>query len=285
MSTGRNLNNRGFSLVELLIVVVMLSTVILAMSSLYESTQRTAASSDEVVEVQQNLRIAMDTIARDIRMAGFMEPDEPFANTPQTPTEDGDNDCADGGDDCLIIRTASDTGRVVRIDLDFTSPSGTTDEANITVASAGMAQLFDDDDYVRIIRPPDHSQPKDRIFRVKGTPTGTTVKLVNFDEAKQYKKGDVIVRTGNGAPHPNTVAYFLSGTEIKRKATADAAQVVANKITGLQFSYLLDDGTETGTPADPEAIRAVRITLTGQTVAAMGGKQRQLTNVVTLRNR
>lgn len=39
-------------------------------------------------------------------------------------------------------------------------------------------------------------------------------------------------------------------------------QVVAHDIAALQFSYILDDGTETATPADPGAIRQVKITLT-----------------------
>ncbi len=64
----------GFSLVELLIVVGMLGVVMAAIYSLYSTHQKTAFSQAEVVDVQQNLRVAMDTISRDIRSAGILIP-------------------------------------------------------------------------------------------------------------------------------------------------------------------------------------------------------------------
>lgn len=61
----------GFSLVEVLVVVVIMGLVMTSVFSLYLSQQRTANTSDEVIDVQQNLRIAYDMMSRDIRMAGF----------------------------------------------------------------------------------------------------------------------------------------------------------------------------------------------------------------------
>jgi prepilin-type N-terminal cleavage/methylation domain-containing protein len=65
---------RGFTLVEILVVLVIMGLVCAAVYTTFISTQRQAYTQDEVVEVQQNLRAALDYMMRDIRMAGFLTP-------------------------------------------------------------------------------------------------------------------------------------------------------------------------------------------------------------------
>jgi prepilin-type N-terminal cleavage/methylation domain-containing protein len=65
-------NDKGVTLIELLIVAFMLGLVLMSVYSIYITSQRSSYTQDEMVEVQQNLRIAMDSITRDIRNAGFM---------------------------------------------------------------------------------------------------------------------------------------------------------------------------------------------------------------------
>jgi hypothetical protein len=72
-------------------------------------------------------------------------------------------------------------------------------------------------------------------------------------------------------------------------ATTD---VIAQNMAGLQFRYLLDDGTEVDAPApaDYRLIRAVRVTLTGRTFTtnALSGAQAKMLQtelVVQIRNR
>jgi len=72
MTYRMNTNEKGFTLVEVIIVSVMLLLVLSSVYSLYTVNQRTAMTQDEVVDVQQNLRIATDTISREIRLAGFL---------------------------------------------------------------------------------------------------------------------------------------------------------------------------------------------------------------------
>ena len=68
------LDTRGFSLIELLIVMGMLTLVLVAVYSLYDTHSKSAYVQEEVVDVQQNLRIAMDSISRDIKMSGILIP-------------------------------------------------------------------------------------------------------------------------------------------------------------------------------------------------------------------
>lgn len=278
MSAMAKLRNRGgFSLVELLVVMAILGLVMMSIYSLYQSTQRSTTTQDEVVELQQNLRVAMDRIVRDIRMAGFMIP----SGTP----------ISIASANAFTMQTASAAGRIVRIDEDFSSPvNDTTAEKTFKVASGDMVDLFENDDVVRIIRPPDHAQPLADTFLVSGkSRTVPNLQLKDFNTAQTiyFKAGDVIVRTTAAAPHPNTVAYALSGGVIQRAANGDTPEDVASGITALNFRYLLDDGSRPSAPTTGElsSIKAVEVTITGQVTTQEGTKSRSITNVVTLRNR
>jgi prepilin-type N-terminal cleavage/methylation domain-containing protein len=69
-------NKAGFTLIELLVVLFMIGLVMGSIYSLYRTSQRAATVETDVVEVQQNLRIAMDSIVRDIHHAGFLTAQE-----------------------------------------------------------------------------------------------------------------------------------------------------------------------------------------------------------------
>ncbi len=297
----------GFSLIELLIVVAMLSLVMAAVYSLYLTHQKTAFTQDEVVEVQQNLRIAMDSMTHDIKMAGFLIP---ATNTPvgvvssnagpaMTPAGAIILNTSDG----VTLNTASGAKTYAWIDIDA---SATTGLGTIQMDSSESVDQFISGDVVvaRIIRPQDKSQPggaantfivsnPDRAAKTMTLSVGTGV-----DPGPVFKKGDVIARTTAAAPHPNTVAYSLGqgGTCpanqvcLMRDENGSGAQVVANNISDFQLRYLLDDNTEVDVPPDLGTVRAVRVTLTGQTVAtvvasAEAAKIRQATSVISLRNR
>ena len=63
--------SRGFSLIELLITTLIMSTVLGSVLALSNQGQSRKAFQDDVLASQQNLRETSDQIYRDIRMAGF----------------------------------------------------------------------------------------------------------------------------------------------------------------------------------------------------------------------
>src|SRR2546421_12041125 len=65
---------QGFTLVELMVAVAAFSIVSLAAFAVLDSGQRNALMNDQTVKVQQNVRLAMDIIARDVRMTGYGNP-------------------------------------------------------------------------------------------------------------------------------------------------------------------------------------------------------------------
>lgn len=205
---------RGFTLVEVLVVMVIMGVVTTAIFTLYTSTDKTANTSEEIVEVQQNLRIALDQIARDLRMAGFLIPNgqTPLISAPERSTDNNnDRDCVDSGElpgsgaGCFSFRTATLSGRVARI---IGTPGGASpaDESSAflcTVGSAEMVDLFEsgskgNGDWVRIIRPADGRSPLNRILWVSSRDRGDpSLTLKGFTAATVYRAGDLIVRVSD----------------------------------------------------------------------------------------
>ncbi len=65
---------RGISLIEVLIGVVLSSIIVLALYEMLVSQERVYGLQDDVAEMQQNLRAAVEKISRDLMMAGFGRP-------------------------------------------------------------------------------------------------------------------------------------------------------------------------------------------------------------------
>ncbi len=62
---------KGFTLVELMITMVLAGLIVTAIYSAYRAMDKVYRSQQQVAEMQQNLRSAMNFLVRDIRMAGF----------------------------------------------------------------------------------------------------------------------------------------------------------------------------------------------------------------------
>lgn len=309
MKLMRNFNNnRGFSLVELLIVCAMMGLVMAAIFTLYQTHQRTAYTQEEVVEVQQNLRIAMDSIARDLRMAGFLVPS---GNNPLGAASTLYS---------ITINTGSEAGGYARINEDdFTVNVTAGTDIIFTVDSNDAFSVETTRQVARIIRPVNSTEPVVTTYTVEGV--GNTAATCNPKVAPclvlrpaggggtsvTFRKGDIIARTGTTAieVYPNTIAYSVvtnatvascpAGQNcIARNANGGGNEIIANNIqaAGLLFSYPLNDNTESfiAVPADWSTVKAVRVTITGQTAtttALSGGvaKTRQITSIVRIRNR
>jgi len=64
-------DDRGFTLVELMVAMLLLGVAMAAIYSSYFSQQKSYVVQTQVVAMQQNLRAAMHMMASDIRMAGY----------------------------------------------------------------------------------------------------------------------------------------------------------------------------------------------------------------------
>ncbi len=75
------MNNKGFTLIELMTAMAISSFVAIAGISLFSTTNWAYKVNEDVVEAQESGRMAMDMVAKDIRGAGFGLPAPPFSLT------------------------------------------------------------------------------------------------------------------------------------------------------------------------------------------------------------
>lgn len=64
------MENRGFTIVELLVAMTLTLVVMAGIYGAYHSQQKTAVAQEQVADMQQNLRAAMYYMSRELRMAG-----------------------------------------------------------------------------------------------------------------------------------------------------------------------------------------------------------------------
>lgn len=71
MKTHNRINTKGITLIELLVGLVLCAIVIAGIYRLFVVQSKAYTVQDQVVEVQQSIRSAMEVLLRDLRMAGY----------------------------------------------------------------------------------------------------------------------------------------------------------------------------------------------------------------------
>ena len=228
-------SHRGFSLVELLIAMALVGVIMGAVYSLYATAQRTSYSQDETVEVQQNLRIAMDTVTRDLRMAGMLV-DYGSSVLPIQSRDLVTNAPFTNYSTSITMNMASATATYAKINSDVTpaaSPAVFPVSPATNTTRAGDGDVLQVDDKVRIINPLYSTQRTlptgEATFNVNAVvrqvklsgetgyiaPTVTLANATGETMANvEFKRGDMIAKvnvgtTSTATPSPNTIQYSL----------------------------------------------------------------------------
>ena len=235
------LNKKGMTLVELLIVLVVCSILMAATFGSFIHQQKSFAIQDQVIDMQQGLRGAIDRMTREIRMAGYGgDILEDFGNVNTfshiiTPVNGASADS--------ITILVSD--EVASLSLD--APAGTS-ELHLTASG-----VFNTDNKRYLCL-----QGKNN-YVVLAT-NGSTVTLATpLQEDHLINESVGLVKAITYRIDPNTTNL------VRDENTGEGSQLLAEDVENIQIRYTLASGAIVDSPATPEDVRMVNITLTVRT--------------------
>jgi prepilin-type N-terminal cleavage/methylation domain-containing protein len=286
-------NNRGFTIVEMLVVCVIMAISLGAIFSLYVTHVKSFYTQDTTLEMEQNLRTAMETTTRSLKNAGMMIP----LNATPGVTPFGVQSTYSSS---VTINSASSDGVYACI----TQSKGVGAAYSVYSTTVDGVSNFSAGDRLRLINPLMGSPVLANyttLFVYSGkTPSGTTMYMVPNPPSSTFAAGTA-VSAGNmyaKAAYPtsagqyDSVQFYLSSggscpasqTCLVRNTNNGTVDVIASYMSSLRFSYLYTDGTEDNLGVTGPKVRAVRVTMSGTAATANGTKTKQLTSLVMMRN-
>lgn len=268
---------RGFTIIELLVSMAIASLVAMAGFALFSKSNWSYQVQENVGEAQQNARVAMGRIARDIRMAGFGLPDfsyslsfsasGPVFTYPITVTDN-----ASGPDTITILGIGYEEGELLGVTTTpnaFICYSSTTINSNHPkgrILDGGTALVKPGTKYVSIdgiawveldtsTASIECGSSKRRTLPIvssglSSTLTAGTVYIIQAIEYSIVNTDNVI--NGCSAANPCLVSKDYSGL----RGTGDAnpnsngRELLAENIEDIQFAYGIASGNVVGSETD-----------------------------------
>lgn len=249
----------GYSLVELMVTMTILSAVLGAVYYSFFRAQSSARKTERVVDARQGSRAALQLIEREVRMVGSGWGRIPVYGAkngaPMTlhAVEPGYTSFA--GNDSLELLGAWDASTTLRATMSFSnaglpipcdSTTGFSPGDFVLVTNGSTAHIFQATGVQN--SPADLEHDATSIYNMAGGHT-------NWPPGG-YPIGSRVYRVA-------WVTYKVDGTGfstpcLTRRNQGSAAQVVATDVSSFHVWYLLQDATETRNPVDLALIDKIR---------------------------
>ena len=235
-------NRAGTSIMEVLVALFLAGLVTAAVFEIYISQHKNWMIQDDVTDIQQNARAAIDELARNVRMAGYALPFGLDAI-----------EAYDTNPDTIIINYYSgNCEAVVELDMANGSSELHCDGHDISCFQDGQWAYIGDPgtgagEFFQI------SQVNSGLFQIHHNA---------FMFSVAYKKGSKVMDI-------NRVKYYIDYSDslhpnLMVQALGQTPQVYAENIEDLQFHYKMKNGTVTGSPAIISNIREVEMAITAR---------------------
>lgn len=291
--------SKGVTLIELLIALVISAILVSGIYRTFVRQQKSYATQEQVADMQQNVRVAINRMIREIRMAGL----------------GGKNENVNGNNDIISV---------------FGNVNGFANIINV-VDNSPRADNVGNSDEITVLGAFERQGLLDQNANA-GVPNIT----VNFDDAgKKFDTGtrkylcingrdnyevtavagnvltinpvlrtSYTVRDASNKLVADTPVFLVRAVQYGLRVDGSGVPVlfrdqhtgggrisIAEHIEDLQFRYILADNTEVDVPANPADVRGVRITIRATTrmsdpeLKEGGGfRRRTLNTYVDLRN-
>lgn len=266
----------GVTLIELLIVLVLSSILVAALYRTFVDQQKTYAVQEQVVDMQQSVRVGIDQMTREIRIAGYggnilasFGNVNGFTNI-ITPGNNSNN--IGKNDDSITIIIADEAAK-----LTATAAQGSS-QLNVSTAAD-----FNSDKKKYLCLNGENN------YFVQGVSGNIITLATPLSEGHRIDEPVFLIKAVTYKLMWDTTDPTMP-VLVKNDHTGDGDQVNADNIEDLQFRYTLKDGTVTDSPANPENIRIVSVTIKARTemtdpqLSGDGHRRRELTSIIKVRN-
>ncbi len=235
-------NNRGVSLVEVLIGLFMTGLVVASVFGVYVNHHKNWMIQEDVTEMQQSARAVIDELTRQVRMAGHGLPLglpglEAYNTNPDT-----------------IVITYQANG--CDAPLEHTMPN-TSAELR---CDGHDVSCFEDGQWAYIFNP---DSGGGEFFLITEVQVGSShIQHNTMALSRAYTAGSILLSL-------ERVKYYIDRTDTLRpklmmQLLGQTPQVYAENIEDLQFRYVMKNSAVVDVPVSTADIRSVRISLTGR---------------------
>ncbi len=234
---------KGLSLIEVLIAMLMTGIITAAIFKVYINQHKNWTVQDEITDMQQNARAAIDEITRNVRMAGYALP----LGLPCIKAFNTDPD--------TILINYSNNGDYVTLEQPM---ANTTDVLHCDGQDISCFQIGQ----IAYIYHPDSGGGE--YFTISDLQTATaTIQHDGNPLSIAYAKDAIIMSL-------NRVKYFIDTTDpehpnLMMQLPNQAAQIYAANVEDLQFRYRMKNGLIVDVPPMADDIKAVLFSLIART--------------------
>jgi prepilin-type N-terminal cleavage/methylation domain-containing protein len=245
MRENVNTNQKGFSLLEVLICLVIIGFVATAAINIYLTQHQGWLIEEQISEMQQNARVAMRELAMRIRMAGYKVPGgiDPLIGKNTNP-------------DTITILTRSEMDCEAPIEHAMPQPSSELR------CDGHDVSCFKDDTWAYIYDP---FAKEGEFFLITHVQVSAShIQHNTMELSKCYPQGSIVMSM-------DLYKYYIDNTtdpehpKLMVVHEDPTPQVFAEDIEDLQFTYSLANGVFADTPPIGTVVREVNINLTART--------------------
>jgi prepilin-type N-terminal cleavage/methylation domain-containing protein len=262
--------DKGVTLIELLIALVISSILIAAIYRIFISQQRSYVVQEQVVDMQQNMRVSIGRMISEIRMAGFGSVE---AVLEEVDGVNGFHQTITPGENSITV-----VGGFKQIRRNNGNPITVSSTSENTITLDYSTDEFDRPahQYISIggIESSTVIQRKGRVLTL-----ANTLRRNHSQDSPIFKIQAITYTIGKSDGKPNLR---------RNENTGGGGQPVAENIEDLQFEYFDSNGNTTKIPAD---IRMVKVTVTARTdrldpqlKGGDGYRRRQIASNISIRN-
>jgi len=258
----------GTTLVELMVALVLTGIITAAILGVYSAQHQNYDVQDDVVTIQQNARVVIDELTRQIRVAGY---DLPVGLSALT--------AKDGNPDSLTV-TYFVSGCESYLSADMAQP---TSELNC----GSDVSCFKPDQWVYIFHP---DSGGGEFFEISGVETASSRIQPTATSLSQAYTTDAIVMGVDQVTFFVNPNYNDRGPMLMQQIVGQNPQPYAENISDLQFRYRLANGTIVDEPVLITDVREVLIDVIGQSDHPLDGdngspsRSRTFSSSVNVRN-